>query len=333
MKVTGGNPFLLAELLNEAAARGLAPTASAAEDVGGVVPRGVANAVLIRVARLAPPAAGLARALSVLGDGAQVGDAGRLAGLTGTDVDEAMVALVSAGVVESGGTIRFTHPIVRKAIYDDIPPAERERLHHSAWCTLQERRAPLRQVAATLAMDEVTCLRSASRAIDLAHRALAAGLPHEPHRGESWVLLALAALAASDALDDALRGVDEILAQARARGSALTVVTVSSLRAIIELRAGDLMACQADAQTAIDLAPELFGAEFAGLAVAAAVLAGLDRDEAPDSLRRLIDGAGVRYDTELMPNAPLRYASGVLRAAGGGRQPRSCDRGVAQLRL
>jgi len=489
VKVTGGNPFLLAELLNEATARGLAPTATAAEDLGSIVPRGVANAVLLRVARLAAPAAALARALSVLGDGAQVGDAGRLAGLAGTAVDAAMVGLVSAGVVESGGTIRFTHPIVRRAIYDDISPAELERLHHSAWCTLQERRAPLRQVAAhvmqtqpaadpevtallrgaasdvlalgdatgaaallsramqeppaeseraavllalgqararagmpeavaplrevvehgeqeeaiaaaatelggmlffagraaegaailrraqerlpavgpareqlevgllaasytsvsarreadptiarlrdpggpargvlqattlaTLAMDEVTYLRSASRAIDLAHRALAAGLPREPHRGESWVLLALAALVASDALDDALRGVDEILARARARGAALTVVTVSSLRAIIELRGGDLITCQADAQTAIDLAPELLGAEFAGLAVAAAVLAGLDRDEAPESLRRLIDGAGVRYDTEFMPNAPLRYASGVLRAAAGNHE-------------
>jgi hypothetical protein len=57
VKVTGGNPFLLAELLTEAAARGLAATASAAEDVGSIVPRGVANAVLLRVARLAAPAA------------------------------------------------------------------------------------------------------------------------------------------------------------------------------------------------------------------------------------------------------------------------------------
>ncbi len=489
LKVTGGNPFLLVELLSEAAAGGLAPTASAAEDVGSIVPRGVANAVLLRLARLAPPAAALARALSVLGDGAQVGDAARLAGLAGTDLDPAMVGLISAGVVEPGGTIRFTHPIVRRAIYDDISPAERERLHHFAWRTLRDRRAPLRQVAAhvmqtqpaadpdvtallrgaagdalalgdaagaaallsramqeppaegeraavllalgqararagmpeavapllelvehgeeeatiaaaaielggmlffagraaegaailrcaqerlpavgpareqlevallaasytsvsarreadatiatlrdpggpargvlqattlaTLAMDEVTYLRSASTAIDLAQRALAAGLPREPHRGQSWVLLALAALVACDAFDDALRGVDEILAQARARGSALTVVTMSSLRAIIELRRGDLIAAQADAQTAIDLAPDLLGAEFAGLAVAAAVLAGLDRGETPDSLRRLIDGAGIGYDTEFMPNAPLRYASGVLRAAAGNHE-------------
>ena len=488
-EVTGGNPFLLVELLSEAAARGLAPTASAAEDVGSIVPRGVANAVLLRLARLAPPASTLARALSVLGEGAQVRDAGQLAGLAGTDFDQAMEGLIAAGVVEPGGAVRFTHPIVRRAIYDDISPAERERLHHSAWCILSERQAPLREVVAhvmqtqpaadpdasallrgaasdglalgdaagaaallsraieeppaesereavllalgqararagmpeavaplqelvehggdeeaiaaaavelggmlvfagraaegatilrraqerlpaggpareqlevallaasyttvsarrqadatiaklsdpggrargvlqattlaTLAMDEVTYLRSATRAIGLARRALAAGLPGEPHRGESWVLLALAALIASDALDDALRGVDEILAQARARGSALTVVTVSSLRANIGMRSGDLIAAQADAQTAIELAPEILGAEFAGLAVAAAVLAGLDRDETPESLRRLIDGAGIRYDTEFMPNALLRYASGVLRAAAGNHE-------------
>jgi DNA-binding CsgD family transcriptional regulator len=397
-----------------------------------------------------------------------------------------MAPLVNAGVIESGGTVRFSHPILRTAIYGDLSPAERERLHCTASKILEERGAPSGQVAAhvlrcepgadleatrllrdaardalafgdapgaaallaralnepptpaerpavvlelglararagmpealtpltevvehgeeepaitaaaselsgmlffagraaegaavlrraqerlpavgpareqlevallaasytsvsarreadatiaklrdpggpargvlqattlaTLAMDEVTYLRSATRAIDLAQRALAAGLPREPHRGESWVLLALAALTACDALDDALRGVDEILADARARGSALTVVTVSSLRANIELRRGNLIASQADAQTAIELAPDLLGAEFAGLGVAAAVLTGLERDETPDSLRRLIDGAGIRYDTEFMPNATLRYASGVLRAAAG----------------
>ena len=58
---------------------------------------------------------------------------------------------------------------------------------------------------ATLAMDEVMYLRSAATAIDLAERALAAGLPLEPHRGENWAILALAALSASDDIDAALR--------------------------------------------------------------------------------------------------------------------------------
>ncbi len=391
-EATGGNPFLLGELLAEAAAQGLRPTAGTATEVAQIVPRGVANAVLLRLARLAPEAATLARALSTLGDGTQIGDAGRLAGLAGAELETAMAALVSAGVVESGGIVRFTHPIMRWAIYSDLSPAQRERMHHAAARILRERGASAGQVAAhvmhtepaedpgvvallrdaaraalalgdaagaaallgraidepppaadrnavllelgqararagapeaieplseivergedptaiaaaaielsgmlffggrsaegaatlrraqdrlppgepareqlevallglsstsasarheaeaaiaalrdpggpardvlqattlaTLAMNEVLYLRSASTTIDLAERAIAAGLPLEPQRGENWANLALAALAVADGLDAARRGTDEILAHARARGAALTV--------------------------------------------------------------------------------------------------------------
>lgn len=59
--MTGGNPFLVGELLWEAEARGLDPTAAAA-DVAAIVPRRLANAVLLR---LAPAAvAALAERLS-----------------------------------------------------------------------------------------------------------------------------------------------------------------------------------------------------------------------------------------------------------------------------
>ena len=173
---------------------------------------------------------------------------------------------------------------------------------------------------ATLAMEEVLNLGSASAAVDLAKRAIAAGLPIEPHRGENWANLALAALGVADGLDAALRGADEILARARERGAALTVVTMSALRALIAVRRGDLAAAQADAQAAIELAPDLLGARFLVLAVSAAVLAGLERDETPDALRRLIDRTGVRYDTEFTSSSQLRYASGVLRAAAGNHE-------------
>ena len=87
-----------------------------------------------------------------------------------------------------------------------------------------------------MAMDEVMYLRSASTAADLAKRALAAELPLELHRSGNWAILALAALSVSDEIDAALRGTDEILARARERGAALTVVTISSLRANFALR-------------------------------------------------------------------------------------------------
>jgi DNA-binding CsgD family transcriptional regulator len=488
-EVTGGNPFLVGELLDEAAAHGLTPSAAAADEVAALVPRGVANAVLLRLSRLPPEAAALARSLSTLGDGGQIGDAGLLARLTRSELEAAMAALASAGVVVSGPNVRFVHPILRTAIYGDLSPAERERLHHGAATILCDREATPGQVAAhvmhtepaadpeavsllreaargalalgdgagaaallaraldeppsdvertdlllelgqalartgapeaiaplseivergqdadtiaaaaielsgmlffagrpsegaavlrraqerlpaaeparvqlevallglsstsasarreaegaiaalrdpggparnalqattlaTLAMNEVLYLGSASTATDLAERSLAAGLPLEPQRGENWILLAVAALAAADQLDTALRSTDEILTQARARGAGLTVVTMSALRALITLRAGDLPATQADAQGAIELARDLLGARFLVLAVSAAVLAGLDRDETPNSLRRLIDRTGVSYDNEFTSSSQLRYASGVLRAAAGNHE-------------
>ena len=64
--------------------------------------------------------------------------------------------------------------------------------------------------------------------------------------------------------------------------------------------------------------------------MSAVVLAGLERDVTPDSLRRLIDRTGIRYDTEFSPSSQLRYASGVLRAAAGNHEAaveelRSCE--------
>jgi hypothetical protein len=184
LEVTGGNPFLVGELLEEAAVRGLEPTAAAASGVGAMVPRGVANAVLLRVARLGIVATQLARAVSALGDGAQVGDAARLAGLAGADLESAMSALVSGGIVDAGGTVRFTHPILRTAIYGELSPAERESLHRSAATILRERGAPAGQIAAQVMHTEpaadpwaVALLRDAARhALALGDAAGAAAL-------------------------------------------------------------------------------------------------------------------------------------------------------------
>jgi DNA-binding CsgD family transcriptional regulator len=170
LEATGGNPFLIGELLAEAEARGLDPTASAAPEVAAVVPRGVANAVLLRLARLAPTATPLARALCVLGDGPQIGDAARLAGLDEADLEASLTALASAGIIEPGGSVAFRHPILRTAIYDDLSGAQRERLHHSAAAVLKERGAPRDQVAAHIMHTEpaadsgaVEMLRNAAR--------------------------------------------------------------------------------------------------------------------------------------------------------------------------
>jgi DNA-binding CsgD family transcriptional regulator len=56
------------------------------------------------------------------------------------------------------------------------------------------------------------------------------------------------------------------------------------------------------------------------LAAPEAVLAGLERDETPDSLRRLLHHTGVRDDTEFLARDLVRHASGVLRAAAGNHE-------------
>ena len=56
------------------------------------------------------------------------------------------------------------------------------------------------------------------------------------------------------------------------------------------------------------------------LGVTTAVLVGLERDETPESLRRLIERVGIRYDTEFSPSSQLRYASAALRAAAGNHE-------------
>lgn len=114
--------------------------------------------------------------------------------------------------------------------------------------------------------------------------------------------------AATDELDEALRGTDEILSQARPLGAAASVATILALRAFILTRRGDLLAAQADAQASMEMAPDLLGVESVVLAVSAAVITGLERDETPESLRRLIDQAGIRYATEFSPGSQLRDA-------------------------
>jgi hypothetical protein len=112
------------------------------------------------------------------------GDAAQLAGLGGADLEAAMGELVYAGVVEPGGAVAFTHPILRAAIHGDLSPAEHERLHCAASKILEERGAPSGQVAAHVMqcepgadLEAVTLLREGARdALALGDAAGAAAL-------------------------------------------------------------------------------------------------------------------------------------------------------------
>ena len=104
---------------------------------GGVlrVPRPLAGAVLLRVGSLSPAARELVAAAAVLGHRCELAAAAALAGLD--DPLPALGEAVAAGILveQRGGAragIGFSHLLVQRAMYGDLSPARRRRLHEQA---------------------------------------------------------------------------------------------------------------------------------------------------------------------------------------------------------
>jgi predicted ATPase len=85
-KVSGGNPFVLRELIFDLAADGVAPVATQAAGLAERVPDQVERVVLARLGRLHQTAVRLAQAVAVLGEGSGLRLAAALAEL---DIDAA----------------------------------------------------------------------------------------------------------------------------------------------------------------------------------------------------------------------------------------------------
>jgi len=152
--VTGGNAFLLRELIEQLRADGIGPGQETAAQVAALGPRSVARAVALRVARLGPAAGELARAAAVLGDGAQLRHAAALAGVGLAEAAAAADGLAGIGVFEPGTPLRFVHPIVRTAVHEDIPQAGRGLRHAEAARLLAAEGADLDAVCAHLLVCE-----------------------------------------------------------------------------------------------------------------------------------------------------------------------------------
>ena len=147
---TNGNPLLMSELIREVASERLAPTAEEAARVEALGPQGVSTVVLLRLGRLPAGAPELARAVAVLGDSASFALAGELAGLDEEMANEAAAALLRAEILTGEGGLSFVHPIVRAAIYEDIPLVDRPDHHKRAALLMAERHCPPEGIAAQL---------------------------------------------------------------------------------------------------------------------------------------------------------------------------------------
>ena len=168
---TGGNPFLLEQLVSEVRAEGIEPTAASAERVASLGPDTVRASVLLRLGRLPSAGAPVARALAVLGEhDVTVRDVATLADVPEDAAAEALAELERSGLVTGQPRLRFTHPILRAAIEDDMPVVERSRAHEQAARMLADRDADPVAVAAHLLVCEPgqgdwarAVLRSAAR--------------------------------------------------------------------------------------------------------------------------------------------------------------------------
>ena len=175
---TGGVPFLVLELTAALAADDVEPTAEHAAAVEHLGPQAVARATIVRLARMPPGCLPLARAIAVLGRHATLPRARRLAELEEACALEALDSLVSAGVVLTNGHLEFVHPILRRAIYSELPLGARSRLHHAAATMLSAEGAELEAIAAQLVASEPTgSPQVVDRLREAARAALARGGP------------------------------------------------------------------------------------------------------------------------------------------------------------
>jgi DNA-binding CsgD family transcriptional regulator/tetratricopeptide (TPR) repeat protein len=146
-QAAGGNPFLLGELLDELAADGVQGSAS---DAGKVLEFGserLGRAVRRRLRRLPAEATSVARAVAVLGPGAPLDEVAPLAELEEVTAGRAADALVGIHVLAANRALDFVHPVVRSAVYEQIPSLECHALHVEAARLLTARGAEGERVA------------------------------------------------------------------------------------------------------------------------------------------------------------------------------------------
>jgi DNA-binding CsgD family transcriptional regulator len=130
-EVTGGNPFLLRELVRAFRAEAATSGRPLVDRVRGLTPRTVSRSVIARLGRLPTEAGALARGLAVLGGRA---DLRELFALTGVEHGPGMPAVdaLEREQIAGGRPVRFIHPLVGAAIYGEVPPATRALEHARA---------------------------------------------------------------------------------------------------------------------------------------------------------------------------------------------------------
>jgi DNA-binding CsgD family transcriptional regulator len=150
LQATGGNPLLLGQLISSLESEGVAPRADQADTVRAIGPRAVSRTILLRLSRLPEPAARVAGAIAILGDSATLPLVAALCETDERTAADAISALARADIIRHEAPLEFVHPLVREAIYRELPPGRRELEHDRAASVLRETGASPGAVATQL---------------------------------------------------------------------------------------------------------------------------------------------------------------------------------------
>jgi len=132
-EVTGGNPFLLDQLIRHLADGPVDPGA-----VRAARPQELGALIWPRVLALGPPARALAEAVSVLGVRTPLRRATPLAGLSRETASMVADQLVEAGIFMDAVPLDFAHPLVRSVVAAEVSAARTDELHRRAARVLVE---------------------------------------------------------------------------------------------------------------------------------------------------------------------------------------------------
>ncbi len=153
-EVTGGTPFYLAEIAGTLSGEEVSD-GEAISRVRSLAPPAVSHSVLLRLGRHGADVRSVAAALAVLGDDAATPVLAATAGLDAVATRDALEQLARAGIAgRTSASPALAHPIIRAAIYLDLPAIRRGGLHGAAAAALIAAGAAPEQAAHHLMLAE-----------------------------------------------------------------------------------------------------------------------------------------------------------------------------------
>ena len=183
IRATGGNPFLLTEVLHVLRSASVGPDAEAAWELASLGSETVVRSVRARLAPFGAEGASLARAIAVLGGAPQLRHASSMAGVSEDHARELCDRLRDAEILGPGHPIDFVHPLVRTAVYGELSEEGRSDAHRRAAELISSTGGDAREVAPHL----MACAPNGDQWVagqlrDAAREAMAAGAPDAARR-------------------------------------------------------------------------------------------------------------------------------------------------------